>query len=98
PPQPPLLPYTTLFRSAGGCAARDAFGLGRLVRAEALLHGADAVDELHDAGRHAGEHEALRRSRSAAQLGVTERLVSVERLHRQRSEEHTSELQSLTNL
>src|SRR5690606_41657828 len=92
PPSPPLLPYTTLFRSRvpGDHVARG------------VAHGAaDALDPGVDRpalGRlrsHDGELGALGRGRletPARALPLLEERLEI------RSEEHTSELQSRENL
>src|SRR5262249_60480799 len=90
PPRPTLFPYTTLFRSgrddAGEPAVADVGG----ERVGAGPHEVgDVVDLVEGALPEIG---ALRREHRIADPGpVQEGLVG-------RSEEHTSELQSLTNL
>src|SRR5256886_9642038 len=85
PPRSTLFPYTTLFRS----------------RAALLLRGADLVGK----GRRDAHVEQLRRRlvepgapRLAAVESHDRALVAGERDDARRSEEHTSELQSQSNL
>src|SRR5262249_59316925 len=96
-PSSPLFPYTTLFRSvlAGGEAAVQAFA----------VHGAgeQAADGREQADVTLGELTPL--SRVDIQDADKSRVLAGHRhgRHRRvgmpaRSEEHTSELQSLTNL
>src|SRR5438093_7526868 len=86
PPQSTLFPYTTLFRSATGLAITSNEAL-RLVAREVRLHILVVVHRVAvtlEPGRGRGLHL----------------FAALERQHRValRSEEHTSELQSLTNL
>src|SRR5258706_12149964 len=82
PPRSTLFPYTTLFRSDG---------MHLLLRATLLLRLGDVMrlDARERPSEYSrvvhGQHESI-------QKGVRERLTAL------RSEEHTSELQSLTNI
>src|SRR5438132_9469716 len=85
PPRSPLFPYTTLFRSLDE--------LGDLA----------VADHVAPAGRERKvlEHRltAERPARIHAQLDVADQIVESDtRLPRRRSEEHTSELQSHSDL
>src|SRR5438046_8390831 len=88
PPRPTLFPYTTLFRSL---ATLKTTRTGRLV--DGIEVTLDQVEVLE------GQHVLDRFAEIEAEL-VTEDgdLPRVDRLLLERSEEHTSELQSLTNL
>src|SRR5262249_59923806 len=90
PPTPPLFPYTTLFRSYGepshASAAEDVFR--QTLRPE-----------------ESAEHDALRgvavraeRQHTIADIRDHQQPLSRSPACAHRSEEHTSELQSLTNL
>src|SRR5690606_40829463 len=83
PPGSALVPYTTLFRSAGGRrrAGRGPAGAGG-GRSAGSGRGQGAARQGRGAGRRAVRHRRDRAARHAAQ----------------RSEEHTSELQSRENL
>src|SRR3546814_4701258 len=85
-----LFPYTTLFRSALGLAV-DRPGAGVVVRLAALRV---AVDVGHDAEAEVRVlvEQAARRLVVLAQVVLDEGRVA------QRSEEHTSELQSLMRI
>src|SRR5206468_11460638 len=95
PPTSPLFPYTTLFRS---------FWIRRQVFRQRIVEGHLAlIDELSD--RNCGEHlgdcgDVERRDRrvrlTVRAVGIAGRLAR-ER-HEVRSEEHTSELQSRSDL
>src|SRR3712207_8341294 len=78
PPRSTLFPYTTLFRSSGGHAARR-----RLPERRAEPHRQPGDSGLRAAGR----------GRAAAPRAPARGGADVSRLHL-RSEEHTSELQS----
>src|SRR5205814_4490810 len=85
PPQPPLLPYTTLFRSqAGGAAA--ARRLARLLRGERARGDADAL-RARRAGHAARAPPELRRAVHDPRLGDG-----------LRSEEHTARVQYLRDV
>src|SRR5437016_9286471 len=88
PPRSTLFPYTTLFRS------RTTISL-RLDR-DGTIEARTGVGE-----QGGGQHTLIQRI-VAATLGVDPATVGVRRLStdgpQDRSEEHTSELQSLTNL
>src|SRR5205823_15123277 len=87
-PNPPLCPYTTLFRSHLPPGERIEGGEGLVHEQDVRLdrHGAGDGDPLLHAARE------LVRER-VGELGETDLLDG-----RQRSEEHTSELQSLAYL
>src|SRR5260370_17371747 len=84
PPRSTLFPYTTLFRSDRDLPVDDD---------GALLDGVEAEDaalgRVEDGGREERAVDAAVRDREGAALEV---------LHRERSEEHTSQLQSHLNL
>src|SRR5438034_6583285 len=88
PPSSTLFPYTTLFRSNPGAA----------------LHLAPAAAQLRAAGReeHGGGRAGLPRARlrpAGADPALEPERAAVERaLPEERSEEHTSELQSHSDL
>src|SRR5262249_60427907 len=84
PPTPPLFPYTTLFRSEHALVEAQA----RLDREIALIGGLGR----QPARGASGIDPRLAQPRVAPRLGHEHRLPD------QRSEEHTSELQSLTNI
>src|SRR5262249_57848862 len=92
PPRSPLFPYTTLFRSRGRLQPGRADGrLGRLRRHDPVERGADGqadqgirADALDDGPEMKAEVQYAGNGALAAEA--------------HRSEEHTSELQSLTNL
>src|SRR2546427_11869792 len=105
PPSSPLFPYTTLFRSLfavldyddGVAEVAQVFERGEEASVVALVQ-ADRglVEHVHDAGEPradlAGEPDALG-------LAARQRVrAAVERQIVERSEEHTSELQSQSNL
>src|SRR5437016_10618505 len=84
PPRSTLFPYTTLFRSL---PLRDRRALRGHIGPMGLVRGAlvdPALDELH-----------LRRRETVVRRHELEIILGADS---QRSEEHTSELQSLTNL
>src|SRR5262249_61776293 len=86
PPSSTLFPYTTLFRSSW--VPGSIFAIGNR-----FTETIDAIDGLQGALQaRNGVLSAKYSSLSSAWLGPEEASVSV------RSEEHTSELQSLTNL
>src|SRR2546430_12426132 len=97
PPRSTLFPYTTLFRSAVQIGVVVAADLCDAVAAELLEEGVGEDDGQHgladDAGRGHGADVAPLHDR-------VHRLLrgEVHRLERRRSEEHTSELQSQSNL
>src|SRR5262249_60905193 len=85
PPRSPLFPYTTLFRSHGHRCG----GILRQVRND----GANVQHQIYQ--------QPERRAGQRAKLTGEDRLTRVKRIAADfdvRSEEHTSELQSLTNL
>src|SRR5262249_60075628 len=98
PPRSTLFPYTTLFRSEILVADRH-LAIERLAGAPIeqrdLARGVEAgqLQHLEDV-RLAGAVEDRRRDRHAG----TELLAELHQSFDGRSEEHTSELQSLTNL
>src|SRR5437016_10588169 len=83
PPTSTLFPYTTLFRSNRKSAG--------------LSHWHIAAPHEHDSPAESPAHCCASAPKSAAEIPKLPTLVLRE-LPRQRSEEHTSELQSLTNL
>src|SRR5205814_9197770 len=90
PPASPLFPYTTLFRSERRPPLGERHG-GHVAAGGEQLVG----DEQQQRVR-AGEDEAATRQQL---LALDERLHPARRHHaRKRSEEHTSELQSLRHL
>src|SRR2546426_11502631 len=94
PPRSPLFPYTTLFRSCLALTAR------RKVVGNDL--NADGKDLIVITGANTGGKSIFMRSLGLAQLMMQAGMVvPAERFAaevRQRSEEHTSELQSPCNL
>src|SRR2546430_5201904 len=82
PPRSTLFPYTTLFRSRG---AREP-------------HAGDGVAARDRADGRRAPGDVGRRAREPLPLSGAARTVSLRGLHRRRSEEHTSELQSQSNL
>src|SRR5688572_32723156 len=82
PPRSTLFPYTTLFRSACGEAGRGSLQDRRKLRLAGNRYG-----RSHPRGRERPE----RRPRSGGDGGS-------QASHTERSEEHTSELQSQSNL
>src|SRR2546429_4840269 len=84
PPRSTLFPYTTLFRSIGAGAMVVVSG------PYTPFFGSDEVGRLRSYA--ANITAALDRAR------VTERLAALEKTKSQRSEEHTSELQSRLHL
>src|SRR5262249_61276195 len=94
PPRSTLFPYTTLFRSGHLCARRGAGATGRASREERMVPAIIIINARarRVASRHLPDHSGK---------GVRgERREGLQIVHpaRRRSEEHTSELQSLTNL
>src|SRR2546430_10642805 len=84
PPRSTLFPYTTLFRSG------QHLGLGQLAP-----DGGGGGDTVHHRHQQVHQHHVrLEFSRQAQRLCAIRRLTH----HFQRSEEHTSELQSQSNL
>src|SRR5437016_7756432 len=84
PPRSTLFPYTTLFRSCGGAAAQN---------------GGDRFDAHRHLGSQSGRLDRAPRRLDQLARRLRDRPVSADRdARRARSEEHTSELQSLTNL
>src|SRR2546430_13724845 len=93
PPSSPLSPYTTLSRSGGQAVLHLATYRTKVARAEEGNDVAVRVGvEMHAA---AGEAEALRQARV---LQATLAVIEHRGIVGQRSEEHTSELQSQSNL
>src|SRR3546814_3562717 len=89
-----LFPYPTLFRSGGGGEARpsDEFRLGH----QLLEHRTDGLGaQEHGLGDAAGVQQAVGEDVSALGVGAELDLVDGEE---GRSEEHTSELQSLMRI
>src|SRR5205823_10727446 len=89
PPPSPLLPYTTLFRSEGLHPAHA--GRGRLPHPERSVE--RAADLAPARGSRAGPYPRL-----LSRLRAVEMLGDVAEPREPRSEEHTSELQSLAYL
>src|SRR5262245_63031669 len=81
PPRSTLFPYTTLFRSGGGCGAQP-------------HHRAGAAHLAGGGARPRGAADRLFRQRDRARRRRPRALHR----RRRRSEEHTSELQSLRHL
>src|SRR5262249_60578415 len=98
PPRPPsstLFPYTTLFRSAPRLPAPRGTGICQDVRraSPALSDGHPYFAIAGGAGRPAGTGEQAEKC-----LRLRRRVYATVNSCWSRSEEHTSELQSLTNL
>src|SRR2546427_3195146 len=93
PPRSTLFPYTTLFRSLGGCA-HGVLGSDRTIGFD-LHHQLVEVGALFNAGRFDGVAHALDGRERSVQHNAADRLRG---LVESRSEEHTSELQSQSNL
>src|SRR5262249_57730258 len=87
PPTSPLFPYTTLFRSQ-----RQAIALSRSALTVLRRSGAADADDFAILGEPARVRDEVLRLRE--KLGMTHLIARTQ----VRSEEHTSELQSLTNL
>src|SRR5437016_9378706 len=83
PPRSTLFPYTTLFRS---------FQRRGAVQRDAASHVSEAVGTAHDVDT------AVHRLEARVLVAGRARGDVLRYQHRARSEEHTSELQSLTNL
>src|SRR5690606_39654386 len=82
PPSSPLFPYTTLFRSGTELAIQHI---------QPTRLGEQVENAVAQLGFHLGRRGIVTQQREAA-------AVDVKRQHCQRSEEHTSELQSRENL
>src|SRR5256885_5463653 len=91
PPRSPLFPYTPLFRS------EESDG-GRADRGDRRIAPADAVDETPRERSRDAEQPQQEDQRCMRGLEVERRPFEPERHVRERSEEHTSELQSPCNL
>src|SRR5437016_10475620 len=91
PPRPPLFPYTTLFRSTGAVGTRQ----GRFEQAHKGTLFLDEVGTMSTALQmkllRALQEREFERVGDNETIKVDVRVIA-------RSEEHTSELQSLTNL
>src|SRR3546814_9631425 len=87
-----LFPYTTLFRSGP-----HALAAGRAGALPELQHRYRAADRRPDAG-HDPARRAVRQRLAHGQAGVAGRVRGVGRVRAARSEEHTSELQSLMRI
>src|SRR3546814_8434033 len=89
-----LFPYTTIFRSADAADARGGLRFGRGAghdqRRYQHLQILDVV--------HTGVAQELLRQRAHGDRHVLQQLHAFLRPHRDRSEEHTSELQSLMRI
>src|SRR5437762_8210977 len=83
PPRSTLFPYTTLFRSCGG----EEEGSGE-------CEGEGGQPTAHDQSSRQNENGCGKRSESLYSMRWPVRLASVTSTSPQRSEEHTSELQS----
>src|SRR5437016_7352115 len=89
PPRSTLFPYTTLFRSLGDTAMRVAAAEGTPEMARLLLEG--GADPLSPGRLMLTPLDRARERRTPEGRMIAAMIV-------RRSEEHTSELQSLTNL
>src|SRR5205814_10700659 len=97
PPRSTLFPYTTLFRSAGTPAFGDHFEVaaGDALRCiDYLLYAEAAPDTEVERARLSAFHQII--DRSEVRLTQIDDMDVV--AYRRRSEEHTSELQSLRQL
>src|SRR2546427_11198330 len=94
PPRSTLFPYTTLFRSV---VQDPAHGLLRLLEWEARLRAGTVDHEDHLLGRRGLRGHALRREEDEGHVALA-LAVAVCEVAAPRSEEHTSELQSQSNL
>src|SRR5262249_56873601 len=90
PPIPLLFPYTTLFRSVCYCRRRDGVG------ARAARDAVRSSDHAQGGRRRVARVEPSFLPRRVGGLAGGDLRGGADR--RRRSEEHTSELQSLTNL
>src|SRR5256714_13753733 len=94
PPRSTLFPYTTLFRSVVEGSGRHVHGDGQGVMADT-----PPVRALRE---RAGEHDVGERVDESRRLGDGDELIGIQepvpRVVPTRSEEHTSELQSLAYL
>src|SRR5205085_4904098 len=98
PPRPTLFPYTTLFRSAIGVAGAVHAHVSRRVPTVAILRCLGCPGDLAFAIYFA---QALALGALGAVLGASLGValhLGVLTFFRERSEEHTSELQSQSNL
>src|SRR5256886_4250018 len=92
PPRSTLFPYTTLFRSQEGAETTQIKVLG-----EAFLAGAKLAIHMMVRGGFASEYDA-HVGRKLANILAGGPLTAPQLVTEQRSEEHTSELQSQSNL
>src|SRR5438046_6126196 len=90
PPRPTLFPYTTLFRSGAVEPALLHAPTGRVMRADRIVR----AQRAHAQGMREVVLEVPTLLDQATECAVGVRTPGVQ----ERSEEHTSELQSLTNL
>src|SRR2546430_16164756 len=94
PPRSTLFPYTTLFRSTFGYEVLDHVIAGRA--RDECPEGLLPVVPRRGQSRERVVLDEVRREELVDQIGVPPRAGLVDR--RERSEEHTSELQSQSNL
>src|SRR5205814_3929341 len=97
-PRPPLFPYPTLFRSELGAVGHGHHTRGDTFRAQRLAGAHGEVDlgagrEERDRGRPIAACENI-----PAATDIVELLHAAHEVRQVRSEEHTSELQSLRHL
>src|SRR2546430_12711560 len=90
PPRSTLFPYTTLFRSGGELPAARAD--------DALARYEQAVSQWGDLPNRADQGEPDLAAHAAFADGIADRAAHLVRGEVPRSEEHTSELQSQSNL
>src|SRR5205085_6668960 len=90
-PKPPLFPYTTLFRSKERDAQAGIYDKSHEI-------GGNELPRAPDVGRQHGVTTAPLHGDKSGQCGDTDRPGHQSRLMPSRSEEHTSELQSQSNL
>src|SRR5205823_15100200 len=90
-----LFPYTTLFRSYAAIRSLELFRIPSMEVIAVLLAGRICRSgcATHEQARRSSTGHALPKSRSAQV-----RTITAESVYRGRSEEHTSELQSLAYL
>src|SRR5262249_59723390 len=93
PPLPPLFPYTTLFRSDPGAGDRVI-----LIFDEAQGLSDEILEQLLALSKLTGNGGQSLQIVLVGQLDLEARLNAPRYQALRRSEEHTSELQSLTNL
>src|SRR5207249_11933376 len=95
-PDPPLFPYTTLFRSEWGIVEHDVGGLAAELEGQGLVGardaGRDPPPDLRRAGKRDLVHPGVANERHTDFAGPRDDVDDA------RSEEHTSELQSRFDL